>query len=1225
MKKLTTQKHFQKFPVTGVKLLFTLLCVMGILNVFPASAKVFSQYQKINISVSDVSVEELIKVIKSQASIDFLYNIQEIETKGTVSVKMMEATVAEVLTEAFKEKNLSFSIEKGVVVIKPVLKRVDQVKERVIRGIVKNENGEVLPGVTVLVQGTKTGVVTDTKGNFQLALPEEQVKNLVLQFTFVGMTPKTVVYKNELVMTVVMEEEIAALDEVVVTGYQVLDRRTQTSAISSVRAADILVPGMMSIDAALEGQIPELMVINNSGEVGSTPRLRVRGTTTLVGNREPLWVVDGFPITDPVPVDPETLNDPDYINIIGNAIGGINPQDIERIDVLKDASATALYGVKASNGVIVITTKKGQRGMPRISYSHTSKFTQRPRYSDRAINLMNSAERIQFGKDLCDLHYVFPSNMVMVGYEGAYYRYQTGQTNYNQFLNEVQQYEATNTDWFSILTRDTYSHDHNVSISGGSEDLTYYTSVGYSKDEGVSRTTYNERYTVRVNLDANITKKLKTDIGFSGNVIKKNNLHSDINAMDYAYNTTRAIPCYNPDGSLYYYQNIAYANASLASKQYNTYRYNILNEINNSSNSYDGNTLNANINLKYKPSRTIDITLQGSYGRSSTLQEQWWGEKSSYVARLKNGEYEEAPMEGIIQDDGTAKGGECELPYGGILKTQNTINDNYTLRFQANLRQSLGKNKDHYLSEMVIYEVRGTKYKSYDDENRGYMKERGLQFVEYPLQDLLKFPYYATWLGESHRTIKNTVTNNLSGTVSASYSYKNNLTLNSNIRMEASNKFGDRSRSRFLPIWSASFMFNFKETLLKQAEFLNTLSLRSSYGVQGNMLDSESPNLVIKRQAVDPFYNENTSIVARYPNPNLRWEKTQNVNVSLDISLFNSRLNLNGSYYYRKTTDNFQLVSVSSVNGVANFQMNNGTVFNKGYSVSVDITAVKTKDVSLRFTTMYSGNLNKVNTGTADSYNFDHYLNGDAIVSGEAISTFYSYNFLGLNPINGTPMFNDYEDRRHLLQNKSLEETIKMTMVKSGQRDPKFEGNLNTYLTYKKFSLSMSFTYKLGSKVRLFPLYAPVLAGIKATDNVRKEFTNRWLAPGDENYTNIPAILSPSDPDYEKYYIHYSGEDYNSTHILKFANNVWDMYDKSNIRVISGNYVKCQSFRFSYNFPTNLLRGTPIKSASISLNATNLFTISAKALKGQDPSQAGFDKPNLSVRPNYSLGINVSF
>ena len=349
-----------------------------------------------------------------------------------------------------------------------------------------------------------------------------------------------------------MEEDLTEVEEVVVTGYQNIDKRHLTSAVSSVKASDILTPGMTSIDQALEGRIPELVLMSNSGEVGATPRIRVRGTSTLLGNREPLWVLDGFIMHDPVNVSNDDLNNPDYINIIGNAIAGINPQDIERIDVLKDASATALYGTRAANGVIVVTTKKGAIGPARFSYNHSSKYTRRPRYTDRNINLMNSQQRVQFGKELSDLHYQFPSDMTMVGYEGALNSYYKGLSTYDEFVENVKWYETVNTDWFDILTRDTYSHDHTFGVSGGNNDIRYYVSVGYNRENGVSKTTYTDRYTARVNLDMTFSKMIKANFSMNGNVQKKNHLMSEIDAMDYAYNTTRALPCFNPDGSLYY-------------------------------------------------------------------------------------------------------------------------------------------------------------------------------------------------------------------------------------------------------------------------------------------------------------------------------------------------------------------------------------------------------------------------------------------------------------------------------------------------------------------------------------------------------------------------------------------------------------------------------------------------------------------------------------------------
>lgn len=340
-----------------------------------------------------------------------------------MKVDFKDESIESVLNYILNGTGLTYELVDDFIILSSI-QAVQQEGVRIV-GKVTDEKNVPLPGVTIIVKGLTLGTVTDKDGRYALTLPK--MDNLSLLFSFVGMETQEVKYRGKETIDVVMKESSEQLEEVVVnTGYQVINTRNLTSSVSSVKAEDILVAGMTNIDIALEGRIPDLLLMSNSGEVGATPRIRIRGTSTLLGNREPLWVLDGIILTDPVRVDPNDLNNPDYINIIGNAIAGINPQDIDRIDVLKDASATALYGTRAANGVIVVTTKKGRSGKARLSYNHTSKLTRRPRYTDRDINLMNSQERVRFGRELTDIHYIFPEGMVMVGYEGAFFRYQTG-------------------------------------------------------------------------------------------------------------------------------------------------------------------------------------------------------------------------------------------------------------------------------------------------------------------------------------------------------------------------------------------------------------------------------------------------------------------------------------------------------------------------------------------------------------------------------------------------------------------------------------------------------------------------------------------------------------------------------------------------------------------------------------------------------------------------------
>ena len=1183
-----------------------------------------TQQKRVTLDIKQRPLIEIVQELSKTFDYQFLYKVDDLNKYQKQDLRVTNASVEQVMDALLKGTNLTWKLNGNVVLISVKVGEVKVAKQ--VSGTVKDKKGNPLPGVTVVWKGMTVGTATDVDGKFQLVVPD--TGNSVLVFSFIGMKTQEVPYTGQKEIDVEMEEESQEMEEVVVTGYQVINRKRSTSAITTVKAEDILVPGMTSISEALEGRVPDLQVMINSGEVGATPRIRVRGTSTLSGNRNPLWVLDGFVLSDPVNVSPEDLNNPDYINIIGNAIAGINPQDIERIDVLKDAAATALYGTSAANGVIVVTTKRGKAGKMTLSYSHSSKITRRPRYTDRNINLMNSQERMQFGKDLVDSHYVFDRYMPSVGYEGAYYSWMTGRTTYEEFLAEVQRNETVNTDWFDILTRDAYSHTHTLSMSGGSDKVTYYASFGISDEDGVARTSYSNRYSLMLNLDMTFTENLRSSLRINGNILKKNHIPTDVDAMEYAYNTTRTLPCFNEDGSLYYYQR--------ASEGRNTMlNYNILNEIDNSSQEYDGSTIMVAMDLRYNIMKFWDVTLSGTYTRSSTDQEDWWGENTWKVASLRNAEADQTPP--------TGENGYCYLPYGGILSTNHSVADSWTLRLQSNYSYMFGDEDEHLISASLGLEAKSNKNNATADEVRGYLKDRGKQFVDlsqtnsvngettYLIDD---YPHFKNWLAAPHRTISESLTNTISGYLTLAYSYKDYFTFNINGRFDASNQFGDESNNKLLPVWSISSMVNLRdiffmidEGVYKGETWLSDMRLRLSYGKQGNMIEGETPDMLLSQGGIDTYYGEYVSTLYKLPNPNLRWEQTNQVNVGLNLDLFASRLNISTDFYYKKTNDLLSSIEVSTVNGTpdGSYVMNNGTLTNKGMSISLSGYPIRRKDFSWYVSTYYSIVLNEVESQPLETYTKDAFLDGSAIISGKPVSTFYSYKFLGLDHETGIPMFDDYQDRVHLLYDKSIAEIMMTVCEESGCRDPFISGSFSNNIKWRRWNLSFNLAYSLGSKVRLFEMYGPILRGITSVENVRKEFVDRWMVPGDELRTNYPVILSPLDPLYDQYYYHYSAQSGNGGLPGPIANSIWQMYDDSDLRVVSGNYLKMQSLSLRYDIPTKILEKTPLSQVSVSFSSQNLFTISAKELKGQDPSQAGFSEPNLSVRPQYTIGVNLSF
>ena len=1095
-------------------------------------------------------------------------------------------------------------------------------QDHVVSGMVFDKTGEPLVGANVRVTlGRKVWTAqTDSKGAYRVKLPAgTSIAGLSISASYLGMKRQTKSGRSNVAhYDFMLDDHSQSLGEAVVTGYGTISTREKTSAITSLKMEEILMPGMTSLEQALEGRVPDMVFMQNSGEVGATARMRIRGTSTLIGNREPLWVLDGIPLSDPVDVTNEQLNDPDYINYIGNAISGINPQDIERVDVLKDAAATALYGTRAANGVIVVTTKKGEPGPPRITYNSQLKYTARPRYSDRDIYLMNSQERVQFGQELMNLHYTFPNHMTMVGYEGAYHRFVTGQTDYNGFLAEVQRAETVNTDWFKLLTHDTFNHNHTVALSGGSETARYYASLGYNREEGVQLHHNNDRYTASLNMQTRIAKVIQANIRLNANVQKKTQLPGEIDLLGYAYGTTRALPAFNNDGSYFFYQRHAYNVGTDKNEQYK-YAYNILNEIENAEKLYSSNGIMAALDLTYRFKTLLDLTLTTSYQRTHSDNSTWFGEKSNYAAQLRNAEYGQAPIPGDY--------GLSDMPYGGVYNTGTNVNENFTLRAQANFRHALGEKKQHLLSASLGYEMNVSNTDGFSENTRGFFKSRGLKYVNMTAEEMNRFPKYASWVAHNHPTLRADKTHRLSGYAIFSYSYGSLFSLSANTRFDASNKFGSRSNEKFLPVWSASGMLNLKSLFLRQYDAVSDLRLRTSFGKTGNMVDNQTPNLLLRQESLDTYYGENVAKVDALPNPYLRWEQTDQWNVGVDASLFDYRLTVGVDAYYKHTKDAFDNTLVSPFNGVENYVMNGSDITNSGFSINLSAYLLKTRDWSWLVSANYSVVYNSINTKTANKYKIEKYLNGTAIMDGKSIGTFYSYNFIGLDPQNGLPLFDDYRDRQHLLEGQPLDRIMERVGVVSGSREPNFAGSFYSTLRYQQWSLSASFNYALGNKIRKFALYKDVLDGVSSENNVRKEFTHRWRKPGDERHTQLPSLISPSDPAFGDNRYHWSAATPAATQGFEaFADNYWMMYDNSNARVVSGSYLRLSNLALRYQFTRKQLKGLPFSNLAFDAAMTNVFTLKSSALEGQDPTQSGFSlQTSLSLRPSFTFGLRVSF
>lgn len=1174
-----------------IRMLCTMASVLCLSMAVPAPAVAQQpQGKRITVHLERASAKEFFNQVRKQTGINYIVKSGDIDRR-TVTVNADGQPLGNVLDNVCRQLGCRYELQDGYI----ALTSSQSARTRMLNGVVIDTDNEPLIGAVITVEGDKSKTaVTNSMGEFHIAVP---TKPLRLHFSYVGMADKNITIgggTDDVVRKVVMESN-TSIDEVVVTGYGTLDKKKLTSSVTSLKADDIMRPGITSIDQMLEGQVPDMIFMSNSGEVGTVPRLRIRGTSTLIGNREPLWVLDGVVLQDPVDVSPEELNDPDYVNRIGNAISGINPQDIDRIDVLKDASATALYGAKAANGVIVVTTKKGHVGKPVINYNMNVSLKRRPRYTDRKIDLMNSRERVDFSQYLVQNGYSFGSNTDQVGYENLAQQYYSGQISHDQYAQGIQELESMNTDWFDILTKDALSSQHSVSISGGSNNARYYGSVGYSNENDVIRQNKNDRYSFSLHLDANLSKVFSASFGATGNVNKRQYAQDDINVLDYAYNTSRAIPAYT-NGEYAYYKK-----ASTSSLDY--YNYNILNELDNSYNKQEGSNVNLNFTLNARITDYLKIGLIASYQTSTTDQDKWYGEDSYYASCLRMSDTGVAAPSG---DDSNSL-----MPFGGEL-TQNHYRTNYWMtRLQADLNKYVDADRNHNISASLGVEASSSHSKSTSLTTRGYYETRGKQ---YSTTDLDSYPAYANWLeNNAYPAITDNLTNLLSAYATVSYTYKNLFTLNANARMDGSNKFGSRSNEKLLPIWSVSGNYNLSEHKFFKREWIDFLMLKASYGYQGNMLDGQYPQMIIKQLPMDDLYNELVSELYAYPNPKLRWEKTTSYNAGITFSLFNRRLQFEGEAYYKKTHDAFLTKEISSVNGISSYTVNSGDITNKGFNISITAVPVRLKDFSWTLATSFSKVWNKLNTQPGeDEYELEDYLNGTALTKGNAVGTFYSYKFVGLSPVDGSPVFDDKEEQQETLANLSKSEFYTTVLTKSGSREATMSGTFNNTLRYRQWRLNAVLNYSLGSKVRLKKLFTSSI--FSPTQNLNRELTNHWSKPGDEETTNIPNPLT--------YTTHWS---LRNSDLPSIASNNWSMYNQSDIRVVSGDYLKLATLSLTYEFDKRLLSKLGISRLALSLTGTNLYTFCSGKLKGQTPQQSGFSEVQLTDCPQYTFGLDISF
>lgn len=1066
------------------------------------------------------------------------------------------------------------------------------IAQQKISGTVFEDNGEPCIGATVMIQGTKQGTKTDIDGNFSINVPNG--KKLVI--SYVGMVPQTVKAKDG--MKITLQSDATQLQEVVAVGMMKQDKRLFTGATTKVDAEKAKLDGVADVSRALEGRAAGVSVQNVSGTFGTAPKIRVRGATSIYGSSKPLWVIDGVIQEDAVDVSADDLSSGDAVTLISNAIAGLSADDIESFQVLKDGSATSIYGARAMAGVVVITTKRGKAGRSTINYTGEFTYRLKPSYSN--YNISNSQEQMGIYKEMASKGWLEFSRVANSSSQGLYGRMYSEIANYkgngeygldytesamNKYLQDA---EFRNTDWFDLLFNNNIVQNHSVSISTGTEKASLYGSVSVMSDPGWTKDSKVERYTANMNASFNLSKKLTVNILTNGSYRDQKapgtlsrstdvvsgavNRSFDINPFSYAMNTSRTL-----DPNATYTRNYA--------------PFNIFRELDNNYIDVSVSDMKFQGELVYKPIRGMEIHLLGAYRTMKSSQEHFILNESNqaeaYRAGVDNPNIQYNNTYLYTDPDKPNSLPISVMPKGGIY----TRNDYMVkqLDFRGTIQYNKVWNDTHILGLFGGMEANKT------DKDRMLHSDYGVDYNAARLVTITpEFYKQAKEEGTVLSSFAKSWSRNLAYFINANYSYKGRYVVNGTLRYEGTNKLGKATSARWLPTWNVSGAWNaheesfFQKWMEKTNYAMSHLALRASYSLtadRGPASVSNALPIYYSRNAWRPQGDQMETVTAlsEIANTELTYEKKHEFNLGLDAGFLHNRLNMNFDIYWRNNYDLIGYTQTQGVGGYINKMANVATMKSHGVELTLSSVNIQNKDWkwTTDFTFSYAkneitdlksrSNVIELVTGTSSNH----------FREGYPVSALFSIPFVGLND-QGLPQIIN-EDGVVTLTDINFQEYEKLDFLKyEGPTEPTTTGGLNNTLTWKNWRLNVFITYSFGNKIRLDPAFSAAYSDMSA---MPKEFKNRWVQPGDENITDIPAIASRRQ--------------YNDISRLNYAYNA---YNYSTARVADGGFIRLKDISLTYDMPKNLINKIGLTTASLKLDVTNICLLySDKKLNGQDP------------------------
>lgn len=1101
--------------------------------------------------------------------------------------------------------------------------------EHTLSGMVRDADGVALQGAHVQVVGTKLRALTDAEGRYHIRLGKAGGR-VTLLVSHLGMLSQRVTLNGEQTRDIVLKADNRSLDEVVVTGYQKVRNRIYTGAASAVKMQDIRLEGVSDVSKMLEGRVAGLNLQTISGTFGAAPRINIRGGASILGNVQPLWVIDGAVYEDLVHLSLDQLASGDAVTLIGSAIAGLNPADIQDIQVLKDASATSFYGARALNGVIVVTTKQGQRETPlKVNYSTENSVRLRPNYGQ--YDLLNSQETMALYQEMEEKGY-FDANSSRYGRRsGIFGQWYDAVGTYDlargSFLQPntpearaafLQRGEMANTDWFRQLFTLAPNTQHSISLSGGGKNTATYVSVGFYHDGGWTLPEKVNRLTAHLKNTFYISPKFTATLTAQGSLRgqsapgtlpqRKNHAQGvferdfDINPFSYALGTSRTLSPYNPDGTLSFYRN-------------NWAPFNILHEYANNKMDIDVVDFKLQAEADYKLREDLSVKALVSARQAHTSTSHRVDAQSNLMAAMRANETPEVARENIylVRDkDHPELLPQVGVPQGGLLNQNEAALHSWLARIAVDYEKSFGQ---HDVKGFAFAEARHALRTSTPFSGYGIQYDRGNQVYHTPLIFQKLADEGESYFGRREQ-IDRGVTFSLNGT----YGFAGKYVLNGVLNYESANTSGQRNGSLWLPTWNIGAKWNVdREEFLRAYPTISKLALRLSYGLTAKMNEAAVNASAVYRNALTPRQHladrENQLDILHLENRDLTWEKMVEWNAGLELGLWDNRISATLDFYARNSYDLIDLVATSGVGGQYYKYANFGDMRTQGVELGLHTVNVKTSDfkwsTSLTFSAMHQEVTRLLNAPTA----FDMVAGrGRGNIVGFPRGSLFSFNYDGLD-INGLPTFHfgryptNSGEYSHIAGADFSDTQYNKTYLRyHGPIEPQITGGLSNTLSWKQWELSVFFTMQAGNKIRLNPTFDPSFADLNVFST---RYRDRWLNPSDELRTDVPVLPSQA-------LIEQVGREN--------IERAYNTYNYSQEMVADGSFVRLKNVALAYRLSESVTKKLSFSSATLRLNVTNPLLIYADPrLHGQDPEYYRSGGVALPTPRQVTLSLSLGF